>query len=76
MSENSTPANTFSATGLTCGHCVSAVTEEVAAIEGVSDVQVELVKGGASTITVTSAQPVTAEQIAAALDEAGDYQLV
>lgn len=68
-------ANTFSATGLTCGHCVGAVTEEIKALDGVTDVQVELVKGGASTITVTAAQPVTAEQIAAALDEAGNYQL-
>lgn len=69
------PANTFSATGLTCGHCVGAVTEEITAIDGVTDVQVELVKGGASTITVTAAQPVTADRIAAALDEAGNYQL-
>ncbi|WP_024793595.1 heavy-metal-associated domain-containing protein [Tomitella biformata] len=68
-------ANTFSATGLTCGHCVGAVTEEITAIDGVSDVQVELVKGGASIITVTAAQPVTAAQVAAALDEAGNYQL-
>lgn len=67
--------NTFSATGLTCGHCVGAVTEEITAIDGVSDVQVELVKGGASTLTVTATSPVTAEQIAAALDEAGNYQL-
>ena len=67
--------STYSATGLTCEHCVGAVTEVIAAIDGVSDVKVALVKGGASAITVTATAPVSAEQIAAALDEAGDYQL-
>ena len=67
--------STFSATGLTCGHCVGAVSDEIRAIEGVTDVHIDLVKDGASTITVTADGPVTAEQVAAALDEAGDYTL-
>ena len=67
--------NTFSATGLTCGHCVGAVTEEIQAIDGVTDVHIDLVKNGASAITVTANAPITNEQVAAALDEAGDYHL-
>jgi copper chaperone len=67
---------TFQATGLTCGHCASAVTEEVKALADVEDVRVDVVKDGASTITVRAARPVAADEIAAALDEAGGYQLV
>ena len=65
----------FAVTGMTCGHCVAAVTEEVSAIPGVTDVTVDLRPGGTSTLRVTSAQGVTRERIAAALDEAGDYRL-
>lgn len=65
----------YQVTGLTCGHCVSAVTGELRALPEVSDVQVELVAGGVSTVTVTSPEPLAEHQVAAALDEAGDYQL-
>lgn len=67
---------TYSVTGLTCGHCVHAVTSELEELDGVSDVSVDLVAGGASQVTVTSGQPLDEAQVAAALDEAGDYQLV
>jgi copper chaperone CopZ len=66
---------TFPVTGMTCGHCASAVTTEVREIPGVTDVSVELVAGGTSTLTVTSDGPVGTDDIAAALDEAGEYQL-
>ena len=66
---------TFSVTGMTCGHCVGAVSSEVREIAGVSDVAVELVAGGTSTVSVTSDAPVSVSDVAAALDEAGDYQL-
>jgi copper chaperone CopZ len=66
----------YQVTGMTCEHCAHAVTEEVLGIAGVSGVDVDLVPGGQSTVTVTSAAPLTAESVAAALDEAGDYQLV
>jgi copper chaperone CopZ len=66
---------TFSVTGMTCGHCVSAVTSEIKEIPGVTDVDVDLVAGGTSTVTVASDQPVDETSVAAALDEAGDYQL-
>lgn len=67
---------TYQVTGMTCGHCASSVTSELKALDGVSDVNVELVAGGTSTVTVTSTSPLEDTQVAAALDEAGDYQLV
>ncbi|MBN9620826.1 MAG: heavy-metal-associated domain-containing protein [Actinobacteria bacterium] len=68
-------SQTFAVTGLTCGHCVHAVESELGAVNGVSDVAVELTAGGVSTVRVTAASPLTDEQVAAALDEAGDYRL-
>ncbi len=67
--------STYSVTGMTCDHCVSAVTSELKAVSGVSDVRVELVAGGTSTVTVSSKAPLTDGQVAAALDEAGAYRL-
>lgn len=66
---------TFQVTGMTCGHCVSAVSEEVTAIDGVSEVRVDLVAGGTSTLTLTSTTPVPEPAVAAALQEAGAYTL-
>ena len=66
---------TFPVTGMTCGHCVSAVSSEFKAIPGVTDVSVDLAAGGTSTVTVTSDAPVSETDVAAALDEAGDYHL-
>ena len=65
----------YRVTGMTCGHCASAVTEELSALDGVSAVEVELQAGGTSTVQVTSGQPLADDQVAAALDEAGDYRL-
>jgi len=66
---------TYAVTGMTCEHCVRAVTEELTSLEGVSEVSVGLVPDGESSVTVTSHAPLPAEAIAGALDEAGDYQL-
>jgi copper ion binding protein len=63
---------TWTVSGMTCGHCVKAVTEEVSAIPGVSDVVVELESG---LVTVTAETDPSVEVIAAAIDEAG-YTLV
>jgi copper chaperone CopZ len=65
----------YPVTGMTCGHCVAAVTEELTALDGVRDVSVDLAAGETSTVTVSSDAPLTDEQVAAALDEAGDYRL-
>ena len=62
-------------TGMTCEHCVHAVTGELSALEGVSRVQVDLVPGGQSRVTVTSEAELAERAVAAALEEAGDYQL-
>jgi copper chaperone len=67
---------TFPITGLTCGHCVGAVTSEVKALPGVTDVQVDLVAEGTSTLSVTADKTLTDAEVAAALDEAGEYRLV
>jgi copper chaperone len=40
-------------TGMTCGHCVSSVTEELSALDGVESVDVQLNAGGVSTVTIT-----------------------
>jgi copper chaperone CopZ len=66
---------TYQVTGMTCGHCAHAVTGELKSLEGVSDVRVDLNPGGESAVTISSAAPLTAEAVAAALDEAGDYHL-
>ena len=66
---------TYPVTGMTCGHCEHAVTSELKTLDGVTDVTVTLVAGGTSTVTVTSEAPLDESQVAAALDEAGDYRL-
>ena len=58
-------------TGMTCGHCVASVTEELRAIDGVSAVDVDLVPGGSSAVSVTSAAELDSTAVAAAVEEAG-----
>lgn len=70
----SAATTSYSVTGMTCGHCVAAVTEEVGRLEGVSDVAVELVPDGASKVTVTSAGPLDEGAVRQAVGEAG-YEL-
>jgi copper chaperone len=66
---------TFPVLGMTCEHCVRAVRSEVSELAGVESVDVELVAGGVSTLTVTSAGPLPVDAVVAALDEAGGYPL-
>lgn len=61
--------------GMTCGHCVSSVTEEVSTLAGVRSVSVDLQPAGASTVTVTSAAALAPDDLRAAITEAG-YELV
>ena len=70
-----TSTRTYFVTGMTCGHCVHAVTDEVEAVPGVTRVSVDLDAGGRSTLTLEADEAVTDDTIAAALDEAGDYHL-
>ncbi|PRX45958.1 copper ion binding protein [Prauserella shujinwangii] len=62
---------TYTVTGMTCEHCVRSVTEEVGAIEGVTDVAVDLPTGA---VTVTSAHEVDDAAVRTAVEEAG-YEL-
>jgi copper chaperone len=66
---------TFPVTGLTCGHCVGAITSELSVLAGVTDVQIELVVDGTSTVRVTADEALSDDEVAVALDEAGDYKL-
>ena len=63
---------TYIVSGMTCGHCAQAVTGELTELDGVADVQVDVATGA---VTVTSAAPLTDDQVRAAVDEAG-YELV
>lgn len=65
----------FGVTGMTCGHCVASVREEIGAIEGVRGVEVDLVAGGTSTVRVDADGPLDLAAVRAAVDEAG-YTLV
>ncbi|MFD7071595.1 heavy-metal-associated domain-containing protein [Streptomyces sp. NPDC059913] len=62
----------YQVSGMTCGHCEGAVSEEISGIEGVTSV-----KAVASTgrVTVVSAAPLAEDAVRAAVDEAG-YELV
>jgi copper chaperone len=62
---------TYTVQGMTCGHCVASVTEEVQEIPGVENVDVVLETG---SVTVTSAEPLDDTAVRAAVEEAG-YQL-
>jgi copper ion binding protein len=59
---------TYTVTGMTCEHCVNAVSEELGRLDGVSDVQVDLPTGA---VTVTSDRELDPEAVRAAVDEAG-----
>lgn len=64
-------SSTFTVVGMTCSHCVNAVTEEVSQVPGVTEVDVDLASGG---LTITSDAPVDEAAVQAAVEEAG-YEL-
>ena len=57
--------------GMTCHHCISAVTEELEALEGVENVAVDLNAGGMSEVTIDSTRKLKHESISEAIAEAG-----
>lgn len=57
--------------GMTCGHCVHAVTAELTALPAVTDVAVDLHAGATSTVTITSDAPLADDDVRAAIDQAG-----
>ncbi|WBP89981.1 heavy-metal-associated domain-containing protein [Kitasatospora cathayae] len=62
----------FQVKGMTCGHCVSSVTDELKKVAGVTEVAVDLATG---QVTVDSTRPLADTDVAAAIDEAG-YDLI
>ncbi|QOS57616.1 heavy-metal-associated domain-containing protein [Thermobifida fusca] len=65
-------STTIIVTGMTCGHCVSSVKEEISELPGVTDVRVDLESG---RVEIDSTAPLSDEQIRAAVAEAG-YEVV
>lgn len=61
--------------GMTCGHCVAAVTSEISSLPGVTNVEVSLNAGALSDVRVTSSAALDLADVRAAIDEAG-YELV
>jgi copper chaperone len=59
---------TWQVTGMTCGHCVASVTDELLEIPGVAAVDVALESG---EVVVTSNAPVEPAAVEAAVAEAG-----
>lgn len=59
---------TFTATGMTCQHCVASVTKEVSELAHVTSVAVDLPTG---TVTVDSDAPLSSGDVIAAIDKAG-----
>ena len=62
----------YTVRGMTCGHCAGSVTAEITKIPGVTGVQVDVAAG---RVTVESAQPVSADAVSEAVEEAG-YEVV
>ena len=59
---------TYTVSGMTCGHCVASITEEVQEIAGVESVAVDLPTGA---VTITSAESLNDDVVRAAVEEAG-----
>jgi len=66
-----TTVTTLAVTGMTCGHCVSAVTNELRSVPDVQDVSVELHAGDTSLVRVISKLPLAEAPLRDAVDEAG-----
>jgi copper chaperone len=65
-------SSTYAVAGMTCEHCVRAVTEEVAAVSGVTSVDVDLAAG---RVIVAGPAPVDEAAVRAAVEQAG-YEVV
>lgn len=61
----------FAVEGLTCGSCLAEVLEDLRALDGVTDVAVDLVKDGLSPVTLTSITVLGAVEVRAAVSRAG-----
>jgi copper chaperone len=72
MKEQDMIITRYAVKGMTCGHCVSAVSAEIGRIDGVTGVDVDLATGA---VTVTSTATLVDKAVLDAVDEAG-YEVV
>lgn len=72
LEERNAMKATYTVTGMTCGHCVMHVKEEVSAIPGVTAVDVTLTDG---KLEISSEAPIDFARVAEAVAEAGDYSV-
>ncbi|MEV8637168.1 heavy-metal-associated domain-containing protein [Streptosporangium sp. NPDC051023] len=63
---------TYTVQGMTCGHCVSSVKEEIGEVPGITGVDVDLATG---LVTVSGEGPISDDAIRAAVETAG-YEVV
>ncbi len=68
-------SKTVNVDGMTCDHCVHAVTEEISKIPGVTGVNIDLHANAISPVTIASDQEISDSDIAEAVEEAG-YTIV
>jgi copper chaperone len=61
----------YPVSGMTCAHCVTAVTNELTSIADVENVSVELRVGEASMVSVTSTAALRVGDVNTAIEEAG-----
>ena len=61
----------LSVDGMTCGHCVMSVSEELSEIPGVKNVEVILNSGATSKVTVLTDTPLDDSALSDAVSEAG-----
>lgn len=66
-----TTTSTYRVNGMTCEHCVRAVTQQITELDGVTAVTVDLAAGATSTVTVESDSALEDAAVAAAVNEAG-----
>jgi len=68
MSQPATFTGTYTVSGMTCGHCVSSVREEIGEIDGVTSVEVDL---GSGQVDVAAERPLDTAAVRTAVQEAG-----
>ena len=71
MPSDVSTSTTYRVEGMTCSHCTGRVTAALTALEGVQDVEIDLVAGDTSTVTVISQRPMSTEAVRSAIEEVG-----
>lgn len=65
------PEKNINVEGMTCGHCVNAVTEELSKISGVTSVHIELNTDAPTPVNIVADTDISDADITAAVEEAG-----